>query len=89
LNTKVKGTLVCNDTPDDGSMSELVDTPAVPLSARGNATFQGHVALPPSCTGEPDDIVFLIRIAESEAFFVIDRWNAFGAVRTVRKGVPD
>ena len=61
LITMVKGTLVCNDT-EPGS-PELVDTDAVALSVRGNATFHGDVQLPPSCTDEPEDIVFLIRIA--------------------------
>lgn len=78
--TMVRGTLVCNDTaPGD---AELVDTDAVPLSAQGDAEFQGSVDLPASCTDEPEDIVFLIRIADvSDAEFLIDLWNAFGAVR--------
>jgi hypothetical protein len=40
------------------------------------------VALPESCTSEPEDIVFLIRIAEADEPLLIDLWNAFGAVRT-------
>ena len=81
--TKVKGTLVCNDT--EPGVPELVDTEGVRLSLRGDATFHGHVDLPPSCTDEPDDIVFLIRIADVSdptAVFLIDLWNAFGAVRS-------
>jgi hypothetical protein len=81
--SKIKGTLVCNDT-GPGS-ADIVDTGAVRL-VRGNAIFVGHVDLPVSCSAEPDDIVFLIRVAEvsDEAGNVlIDRWNAFGAVRSV------
>ena len=81
--TKIKGTLVCNDT--EPGVPELVDTEEVRLSLRGDATFHGHVDLPPSCIDEPDDIVFLIRIADVSdptAVFLIDLWNAFGAVRS-------
>lgn len=82
--TMVKGTLVCNDT--EPGAPEFVDTDAVPLSPQGNARFHGRVELPSSCTDEPGDIVFLIRIAEvndPETEFLIDLWNAFGAVRAV------
>jgi hypothetical protein len=77
--TMVRGTLVCNETDDP----ELVDTEAVPLSAQGDADFDGSVVLPESCADEPEDTVFLIRIASvSEGFeFLIGLWNAFGAVR--------
>jgi hypothetical protein len=81
--TMVKGTLVCNDT-QPGS-AELVDTDAVPLSSLGNASFRGHVDLPVSCTAEPGDTVFLIRIADvsdPDHDDLIDDWNAFGAVRS-------
>jgi hypothetical protein len=78
---KIKGTLVCNDT--EPGIPEFVDSAAVVLGVRGNATFTGPVSLPPSCTSEPDDIVFLIRIAQSEPSFLVDRWNAFGAVRAI------
>ncbi len=80
--TMVKGTLVCNDT--EPGLPELVDTDAVPLSARGNADFRGHVDLPASCSAEPNDIVFLIRIADvsdPDRAFLIDLYNAFGAGR--------
>ncbi|MGH7800862.1 MAG: hypothetical protein ACREOW_09585 [Thermodesulfobacteriota bacterium] len=79
--TMVKGTLVCNDTePGD---PELVDTDAVPLSAQGDADFNGSVDLPESCADEPEDTVVLIRIADVvDGFeFLIDLWNVFGAVR--------
>ena len=81
--TMVKGTLVCNDT--EPGVPDLVDTDAVPLSARGNADFRGHVDMPASCAAEPNDIVFLIRIADvsdPDRGFLIDLWNAFGAVRS-------
>jgi hypothetical protein len=39
--TSVKGTLVCDTT---GVNSTLVDTPLVPLSAQGNASFRGSGA---------------------------------------------
>jgi hypothetical protein len=80
--TMVKGTLVCNDTQP--GVPELVDTDAVPLSARGNAKFHGSVDLPASCSNEPGDVVFLIRIADVSdpaRAFLIDLYNAFGAVR--------
>ena len=78
LVTLVKGTLVCNDTQP--GVPELVDTDAVVLSSRGNASFRGHVDLPASCLAEPQDTVFLIRIADPENF-LFDLYNAFGAVR--------
>jgi hypothetical protein len=84
--TKVKGTLVCNET--EPGFAELVDTHAVRLHTTGYATFSGHVDLPASCIDEPEDIVFIIRIADaSEAGELIDMWNAFGAVRVIRR--PD
>lgn len=78
--TMVKGTLICNETDNP----QLVDTDAVPLSAQGNASFFGNVDLPESCT--PEDTVFLIRIADVvDGFeFLIDLWNAFGAVRIIK-----
>ena len=66
----VKGTLVC----DAGTPAQvIVDTPLVPLNARGDAEFSGAVTpIPASCT--PNNTVFLVRIAA-------DRWIANGAVR--------
>jgi hypothetical protein len=82
---RVKGTLLCNDT--EPGIPELVDTPSVVLNKRGNASFQGQVDLPYSCIAEPDDIVFLIRIAKaSEAPFLLDLWNAAGMIRTIQGG---
>jgi hypothetical protein len=83
--TMVKGTLLCNDTGP--GLPEFTDTEAVSLSASGSATFSGHIDVLESCLTEPDDIVFLIRIADvsDPAFgFLIDLWNAFGAVRLTR-----
>jgi len=79
--TQVKGTLVCDLDGSAGSgKSTLVDTPAVVLSAQGDAAFKGDVGpLPAACLNEPD-IAFLIRIVEPSGF--LGRWIAFGAVRT-------
>ena len=82
--TKVKGTLICNDT--EPGVAELVDTEPVRLNEAGDATFSGHGYLPASCIAEPEDIVFVIRIADVSAFEeVIDAWNAFGAARVIRR----
>ena len=79
---KVKGTLLCNDT--EPGFGELVDTEAVRLSDAGDATFTGRVDLPASCTEEPEDMVFLIRVAAvSEFEELIGMWNAFGAGRVI------
>lgn len=79
--TAVKGTLVCDlDSSAGGGSSTLVDTPAVELSAQGDAQFSGNIGpLPAACLNEPD-IAFLIRVVEPAAF--LGRWIAFGAVRT-------
>ncbi len=78
--TRVKGTLVC-DISAGGTV--VVDTPAVPLSAQGDATFQGIVTLPDACTTKPTDMAFLIRIASVVPGGppLVDRWIAHGAVR--------
>jgi hypothetical protein len=70
---QVVGTLVCNA----GTRNQvLVDTPAVPLSSRGDADFSGHVdGIPSAC----DNPLFLIRIPQFGK-----RWIATGAVRTIR-----
>lgn len=83
---RVKGTLVCNDTGP--GLPELVDTPSVWLSPRGNAAFDGRLDLPYSCIAEPEDVVFLIRIARVSADGpnLVDLWNAFGAVRVISNG---
>ena len=47
------------------------------------ATMGLGLASPIVQAADPDDIVFLIRIAKSEPSFLVDRWNAFGAVRAI------
>ena len=78
----VRGTLVCNVT-GEGTAVE-VNTPAVPLSAQGDAKFRGNIDPPFDCTDEPDDIAFLIVIDDvipDVPTIHIDRWVAHGAVR--------
>ena len=85
--TKVKGTLVCNDT--EPGFAELVDTEAVPISTTGDATFSGRGELPARWTDEPKDILFVIRMAKVRDFpEVEDLWIAFGAVRVIRRPNP-
>ena len=77
----VKGTLVC-DISAGGTV--LVDTPAVLLSAQGDADFHGTVSLPAACITMPTDMAFLIRIAAvapGGPSIIVDRWIAHGAVR--------
>jgi hypothetical protein len=67
---QVKGTIVCNPGPTQVA----VDTPLVPLSAQGDAEFEGNLSsIPTVCT--PNNLAFLVRIAA-------DRWIANGAVRS-------
>ena len=77
--TPVKGTLVCDlNGSAGGGSSTLVDTPAVSLSAQGDAKFSGNVGpLPLACVNESDR-AFLIRIAVGP---FVGRYIAFGAVR--------
>jgi hypothetical protein len=76
--TEVKGTLVCGVNGSAGGNSILIDTPAVPLNALGNASFAGNVgSLPAACDTVSND-AFLIRIVDPVAF--ADAWIAFGAV---------
>ena len=74
LVTTVKGTGLCDSL---GSPSLFDTNPPVPLSAQGNADFQGTTvpALPPVC----NDAVFLIRPATG---VIENRWIAHGAART-------
>ena len=65
---QVKGTLIC----DAGATNVTVDTPLVPLSATGDASFSGNLSIPATCS--PSNIAFLVRIAAG-------RWIANGAVR--------
>jgi hypothetical protein len=68
--TNVVGALVCNAS--GGSPTE-VETPSVPLSAQGNASFSGTLASAPSSCTTP---LFLIRVPGGGP------WIATGAVRT-------
>ena len=78
--TEVQGTLVCDvDGSAGGGNSVLVEAPAVPLSAQGEAKFTGTVGfLPAACLTEPD-MAFLIRIVTPAEFGGL--WIAAGAVR--------
>ena len=69
----VKGTLVCN--PGSTDDQAVIDTPAVPLDAQGNADFDGKLSSIPllSCVNP----LFLIRVAPA------DVWIATGASRTI------
>jgi hypothetical protein len=67
--TSVQGTLVCDP---GGADQAVVDTPFVPLSAEGDAEFDGVVPLPDVCSTAAD-VAFLIRIPAG-------RWIANGAV---------
>ena len=70
---QVKGTIVCNPGPTQ----VVVDTPFVPLSAQGDAEFDGNIGhLPAGCA--PNNLAFLVRIASTPT----DRWIANGAVRS-------
>lgn len=74
--TAIVGTLVCDTDGSAGGDSTLVDTPVIPLSSVGSASFEGSLGpFPAACTDEPD-IAFLIRAAGFGA------WLANGAVRT-------
>jgi hypothetical protein len=73
--TAVVGTLVCNA----GTTAQaILDTPAVALSAQGDADFTGSLGVVPSPCNNP---LFLIRIAAPAGF--AGRWIATGAVRFV------
>jgi hypothetical protein len=62
----VAGTVVCGP-------GISAATPQVPLSARGDAQFEGAVSIPPGCTSE--NIAFLLTAPNGQ-------WIANGAVRT-------
>jgi len=68
---QVKGTIACGLTA-----ANQADTPLVPLSAQGDAEFDGNITVPASCTAA--NIVFLIRIPTLPT----SRWIANGAVRS-------
>jgi hypothetical protein len=74
--TAVTGTLVCN--PGDPTQEAALDSPAVPLDARGNASFSGPIQSVPAPCANP---LFLVRIAIPAG--AAGRWIATGAVRTM------
>jgi hypothetical protein len=63
----VMGTLVCNPGNTAGAAETTVDTPAVPLSATGNAELSFKLTIPAACNNP----VFLIRVPSG-------RWIATG-----------
>ena len=63
--TMVKGTLVCHLSA--GAQATLVDTPLVPVTDAGHATFTGYVSLPLECTSAPHDVAFFIRTTKGGA----------------------
>ena len=77
--TAVTGTLVCN--PGDPQAEMPIDTDVVPLSARGNASFDGTIAAIPAVCANP---LFLVRIAVPAG--AAGRWIATGAVRRTGAG---
>jgi hypothetical protein len=77
--TMIKGTLVCDTTGTANGNSTLVDTPLLPLSAKGDARFRGDLGpLPLACVNEPN-LAFLIRTGGGA-------WIANGAVRVLGGG---
>jgi len=73
--TAVTGTLVCNA---GGPEEAALDTRAVTLSSRGDATFVGYIHNLPATCANP---LFLIRIATPAG--AAGRWIATGADRVV------
>lgn len=73
--TQVRGTVVCISGTATQPVVNTADTPPVPLSAQGDAEFDGNVGpLPAACA--PTNVAFLVRIVPA------GRWIANGAVRT-------
>jgi hypothetical protein len=72
--TEVTGTLVCN--PGDDTQA-LIDTPEVPLSARGDAAFSGLIGPIPAACSNP---LFLIRIVTPAQ--ALGLWIATGTERS-------
>jgi hypothetical protein len=73
---QVVGTLVCNAGSTDASQPQaILDTPPVPLSANGNATFHGELTgfVPDRCNAP----LFLIRIGPAFGP-AAGRWLATG-----------
>jgi hypothetical protein len=81
--TAVKGTLICDNNGSAGNgNSVLVETPSVPLSATGDASFNGNLgSLPVVCSTEAD-IAFVVRVSGLGGNAVEGPWIANGAVLT-------
>ncbi|MBZ5631929.1 MAG: hypothetical protein LAO55_02270 [Acidobacteriia bacterium] len=75
--TSVIGTLVCNPGGGPGSSEAVIDTPATPLSADGNAELSFRINVPAACS-KP---VFLIRVASG-------RWIATGTKAATSSKFP-
>ena len=71
--TSVRGTVVCNS---GGTAPTILETPAVSLSAHGDAHFEGQISGFPTTCNNP---VFLIRIVSPAG--ASGRWIATGARR--------
>lgn len=71
--SQVKGTIACG-----AGAANQQDTALVPLSAQGEAEFDGSISIPATCTAS--NIVFLIRIPPTAS--AASRWIANGAVRS-------
>lgn len=78
----VRGTFVC------AGAGPGVDTEAVALSLQGDAHLQG--ALPYEFSCNPEDLMFLLRVAEvvSGAPNIVDSWLAFGAGLRFQEHAP-
>jgi hypothetical protein len=84
--TAVKGALICdNNGSAGGGNSVIVETPSVPLSPTGDASFTGTLdTLPSVCATQPD-IAFVVRVSGVNGNPVEGPWIANGAV-VFRKG---
>jgi hypothetical protein len=81
--TAVKGTLICdNDGSGSGGNSVLVETPSVPLSATGGASFTGNLGNLPAVCSTESDIAFVVRVSGVGGNTVEGPWIANGAVLT-------
>jgi hypothetical protein len=79
--TGVKGTLICdNDGSASGGNSVVVETPSVPLSATGDASFRGSLGSLPAVCSTESDIAFVVRVSGFGGNAVEGPWIANGAV---------
>jgi hypothetical protein len=79
--TAVRGTLICdNDGSAGNGNSVLVETPSVPLSATGDATFNGDLGSLPAVCSTESDIAFVVRVSGFGGNAVEGPWIANGAV---------